>query len=162
MGVRSIKSATFCELWTQGPQKQLYWAHVTVAECSATQWTEKTSHSITVLTQLSIIPHCSCVCVCWTPVLCSGPFNKTVSLPLNISPEEFIIHCPLLPLPALWELFSHASNQPPRFQNYFFQSYLLIYENTPVDLGVIFRFGSGPEAVLFWVVESLFLTPTRA
>ncbi|KAL6487942.1 hypothetical protein MHYP_G00045680 [Metynnis hypsauchen] len=27
---------------------------------------------------------------------------------------------------------SEAFNQPPRFQNYFFQSYLLIYENTPV------------------------------
>ncbi|KAK6293340.1 hypothetical protein J4Q44_G00356660 [Coregonus suidteri] len=28
--------------------------------------------------------------------------------------------------------FCEASNQPPRFQNYFFHSYLLIYENTPV------------------------------
>ncbi|XDV49906.1 hypothetical protein PO909_019069 [Leuciscus waleckii] len=32
----------------------------------------------------------------------------------------------------LLHTFSEASNQPPRFQNYFFQSYLLIYENTPV------------------------------
>lgn len=31
-----------------------------------------------------------------------------------------------------------------------------------VDLGVVFRFGSEPEAVLFWVIEGLFLTPTRA
>ncbi|KAL1262589.1 hypothetical protein QQF64_005328 [Cirrhinus molitorella] len=32
----------------------------------------------------------------------------------------------------LLHTLSEASNQPPRFQNYFFQSYLLIYENTPV------------------------------
>jgi len=38
-----------------------------------------------------------CVCVCWTR---GGTFNKTLSLPLNISPEEFIIHCPLLPFPV--------------------------------------------------------------
>lgn len=31
-----------------------------------------------------------------------------------------------------------------------------------VDLGVVFRFGSEPEAVLFWVIEGLVLTPTRA
>jgi len=30
-----------------------------------------------------------------------------------------------------------------------------------VYLGVIFRFGSGPEAVLFWVIEGLLLSPTR-
>ncbi|RXN13947.1 cadherin-23-like isoform X1 [Labeo rohita] len=29
-----------------------------------------------------------------------------------------------------------ASNQPPRFQNYFFQSYLLIYEDTPVGTSI--------------------------
>lgn len=40
--------------------------------------------------------------------------------------------CFLLLRPMSLSLSPPASNQPPRFQNYFFQSYLLVYENTPV------------------------------
>lgn len=48
-------------------------------------------------------------CVCRTPAICGGTFNNTVSLPLNISPQEFIIRCPLLPLPVR-VLFFHRTS----------------------------------------------------
>lgn len=62
-----------------------------------------------------------CVCVCWTTAICGGTFNKTLSLPLNISPEEFIIHCPLLPFPVCvlsfcWTSLNHL-HTPSFFMN---------------------------------------------
>uniref|UniRef100_A0A8C1MV55 Cadherin-related 23 n=2 Tax=Cyprinus carpio TaxID=7962 RepID=A0A8C1MV55_CYPCA len=56
----------------------------------------------------------------------------------------------LLLLPTL----SEASNQPPRFQNYFFQSYLLIYENTPVGTSITQLQAVDPdgEPLIFGVV----------
>ncbi|XP_030626789.1 cadherin-23 [Chanos chanos] len=50
--------------------------------------------------------------------------------------------------------FSEAFNQPPRFQNYFFQSYLLIYENTPVGASVAQLQAVDPdeEPLIFGVV----------
>ncbi|XP_062375049.1 cadherin-23 [Sardina pilchardus] len=49
---------------------------------------------------------------------------------------------------------SEASNQPPRFLNYFFQSYLLIYENTPVGSSVTQLQAVDPdgEPLIFGVV----------
>uniref|UniRef100_UPI003AAE43FE cadherin-23 isoform X1 n=1 Tax=Centroberyx gerrardi TaxID=166262 RepID=UPI003AAE43FE len=41
--------------------------------------------------------------------------------------------------------FCEASNQPPRFENYFFQSYLLIYENAAVGSSVAQLRASDPE-----------------
>ncbi|KAM3862738.1 cadherin-23 [Diretmus argenteus] len=41
--------------------------------------------------------------------------------------------------------FCQASNQPPRFENYFFQSYLLIYENTAVGSSVAQLRAEDPE-----------------
>ncbi|XP_056147700.1 cadherin-23 [Lampris incognitus] len=51
----------------------------------------------------------------------------------------------LLSLVAL-QPFCEASNQPPRFQNYFFQSYLLIYENAVVGSSVAQLRADDPEA----------------
>ncbi|XP_071009786.1 cadherin-23 [Oncorhynchus clarkii lewisi] len=50
--------------------------------------------------------------------------------------------------------FCEASNQPPRFQNYFFHSYLLIYENTPVGTSVTQLEALDPEQepLIFGVV----------
>uniref|UniRef100_A0A674AWW7 Cadherin-related 23 n=1 Tax=Salmo trutta TaxID=8032 RepID=A0A674AWW7_SALTR len=50
--------------------------------------------------------------------------------------------------------FCEASNQPPRFQNYFFHSYLLIYENTPVGTSVTQLQAVDPdqEPLIFGVV----------
>ncbi|XP_031655229.1 cadherin-23 [Oncorhynchus kisutch] len=50
--------------------------------------------------------------------------------------------------------FCEASNQPPRFQNYFFHSYLLIYENTPVGTSVTQLQAEDPdqEPLIFGVV----------
>uniref|UniRef100_A0A8C7LMU9 Cadherin-23 n=1 Tax=Oncorhynchus mykiss TaxID=8022 RepID=A0A8C7LMU9_ONCMY len=47
-----------------------------------------------------------------------------------------------------------SSNQPPRFQNYFFHSYLLIYENTPVGTSVTQLEALDPEQepLIFGVV----------
>ncbi|XP_051504307.1 cadherin-23 [Myxocyprinus asiaticus] len=47
-----------------------------------------------------------------------------------------------------------ASNQPPRFQNYFFQSYLLIYEDTPVGTSITQLQAVDPdgEPLIFGVV----------
>ncbi|KAM4607873.1 cadherin-23 isoform 2-T2 [Polymixia lowei] len=42
--------------------------------------------------------------------------------------------------------FCEASNQPPRFENYFFQSYLLIYENAAVGSSVAQLRAEDPEA----------------
>ncbi|XP_048125121.1 cadherin-23-like [Alosa alosa] len=49
---------------------------------------------------------------------------------------------------------SEASNQPPRFLNYFFRSYLLIYENTPVGSSVTQLQALDPdgEPLIFGVV----------
>ncbi|XP_048060461.1 cadherin-23 isoform X2 [Megalobrama amblycephala] len=54
----------------------------------------------------------------------------------------------------LLHTFSEASNQPPRFQNYFFQSYLLIYENTPVGTSITQLQAVDPdgEPLIFGVV----------
>uniref|UniRef100_A0A4W5QR05 Cadherin-related 23 n=1 Tax=Hucho hucho TaxID=62062 RepID=A0A4W5QR05_9TELE len=51
-------------------------------------------------------------------------------------------------------MFCEASNQPPRFQNYFFHSYLLIYENTPVGTSVTQLEALDPEQepLIFGVV----------
>ncbi|XP_016085598.1 cadherin-23 [Sinocyclocheilus grahami] len=59
----------------------------------------------------------------------------------------------LLSLLLLHKL-SEASNQPPRFQNYFFQSYLLIYENTPVGTSITQLQAVDPdgEPLIFGVV----------
>uniref|UniRef100_A0A671QN41 Cadherin-23-like n=1 Tax=Sinocyclocheilus anshuiensis TaxID=1608454 RepID=A0A671QN41_9TELE len=47
---------------------------------------------------------------------------------------------------------SVSSNQPPRFQNYFFQSYLLIYENTPVGELQLQAVDPDGEPLIFGVV----------
>ncbi|XP_077053022.1 cadherin-23 isoform X1 [Siphateles boraxobius] len=54
----------------------------------------------------------------------------------------------------LLQTFSEASNQPPRFQNYFFQSYLLIYEDTPVGSSITQLQAVDPdgEPLIFGVV----------
>ncbi|MCI4376817.1 hypothetical protein PGIGA_G00192640, partial [Pangasianodon gigas] len=54
----------------------------------------------------------------------------------------------------LLQALSEAFNQPPRFQNYFFQSYLLIYENTPVGSSITQLTAVDPdgEPLIFGVV----------
>ncbi|XP_072533494.1 cadherin-23 [Salminus brasiliensis] len=54
----------------------------------------------------------------------------------------------------LLHTLSEAFNQPPRFQNYFFQSYLLIYENTAVGSSVTQLQAVDPdgEPLIFGVV----------
>ncbi|XP_046692113.1 cadherin-23 isoform X2 [Silurus meridionalis] len=54
----------------------------------------------------------------------------------------------------LLQALSEAFNQPPRFQNYFFQSYLLIYENTPVGSSITQLTAIDPdgEPLIFGVV----------
>uniref|UniRef100_A0A672NZK3 Cadherin-23-like n=1 Tax=Sinocyclocheilus grahami TaxID=75366 RepID=A0A672NZK3_SINGR len=62
--------------------------------------------------------------------------------------------CFLLLRPMSLSLSPPASNQPPRFQNYFFQSYLLIYENTPVGTSITQLQAVDPdgEPLIFGVV----------
>ncbi|XP_028825035.1 cadherin-23 isoform X6 [Denticeps clupeoides] len=53
-----------------------------------------------------------------------------------------------------FQSLSEALNQPPRFTNYYFQSYLLIYENTPVGTRVTQLLADDPdgEPLIFGIV----------
>ncbi|XP_056327409.1 cadherin-23 [Danio aesculapii] len=60
----------------------------------------------------------------------------------------------LLSLVLLHTVSEASANQPPRFQNYFFQSYLLVYEDTPVGTSITQLQAVDPdgEPLIFGVV----------
>ncbi|XP_073775592.1 cadherin-23 isoform X3 [Danio rerio] len=60
----------------------------------------------------------------------------------------------LLSLVLLHAVSEASANQPPRFQNYFFQSYLLVYEDTPVGTSITQLQAVDPdgEPLIFGVV----------